>query len=296
MPAPQKIALSEKTAYFASASNVGLFQGPRGTVLIDSGNDAESGRKLLQALKAEDRTLAAVVLTHSNADHMGGAAFLASRTGAPIYSSRMEAAFCADPVLEPSFLWGGCPPPELRGKFFMAPACTARRLEDEPQLPEALAGMSVIDLPGHYFGQRGFLAEDVLFAGDALFGPESIAKHPLFFVYDFAAFLASLDRIQALAPRIVLPSHGRPTEDVTGICAANRTALQETVLAVRDACAAGGTADDILAGVADRYHIALDWAQYGLIGSTVRSCLVYLRERGELSADFEEGHLVWRRK
>jgi len=295
MPALQKITLGGNTAYFASASNVGLYQGPRGTVLIDSGNDAESGRKLLQALKAEERTLAAVVLTHSNADHMGGAAFLASRSGAPIYSSRMEAAFCADPVLEPSFLWGGCPPKELRGKFFMATPCAARRLEEQEALPEELAGMSVIDLPGHYFGQRGFLAEDVLFAGDALFGPESIAKHPLFFVYDFAAFFASLDRIQALAPRIVLPSHGAPTQDTTGICAANRSALQTSVRAVRDACAAGGIADEILVRVADKYGITLDWAQYALVGSTVRSCLVYLREQGELTAGFEEGRLVWRR-
>ncbi len=236
-----------------------------------------------------------MVLTHSNADHMGGAAFLASRTGAPVFASRMEAAFCADPVMEPSFLWGGYPPPELRGKFFMAPPCTAVGLEEQAEFPPVLAGLAGVDLSGHYFGQRGFLAEGVLFAGDALFGPESIAKHPVFFVYDVAAFLASLDRILAAAPRLVVPSHGAPTADVGAICAANRAAVQAVAQAVREACAEPAIGDEVLARVCARYGIDLDWAQYGLVGSTVRSYLVYLREQGQVAAEFTARRLLWRR-
>jgi glyoxylase-like metal-dependent hydrolase (beta-lactamase superfamily II) len=242
---------------------------------------------------------------------MGGAAFIASRAGVPVYASRIEAALCNDPLLEPSFLWGAFPPPELRGKFFMAPACAAVPLNvgaavsnAAVPLPAALAGLEVLPLGGHFFGQIGFLAEGareggILFAGDAVFGPESLAKHPLFFVYDVAAFLESLARIQNCGARVVLPSHGEATEDVAGLCAANRAAVERIAAAIIDACAStrdGASAEDVLALLCPRFGFELGWAQYALVGSTVRSFLVYLRALGELEAGFADGRLRWRRK
>lgn len=301
--------LAGRASYVPSPANVGLIDLPAGTVLVDSGNDAEGGRRLVKLLADTGRKAAAVLLTHSNADHMGGAAFAASRTGSPVYASRMEAAFCADPFLEPSFLWGGYPPVELRGKFFVAPSCAAAVLAPG-ELDGNLAGIVAVPLGGHYFGQLGFLCDGVLFAGDALFGEASLAKHPIFFVYDVAAFLDSLDRIVALAPLIVLPSHGEPTQDVASLAAANRAAVLRTAEAVLDACGPGGlkpgglksgglksggrTAEEILSSVAERFGIVLDWAQYALVGSTVRSYLVWLRDSGKATAEFSSSRLLWR--
>lgn len=298
--------LGERTAYVPSLSNVGVWDGPAGAVLIDAGNDAEAGRRLLKMLEAEGRRPAAVALTHSNADHMGGAAFIASRAAVPVYASRIEAALCEDPLLEPSFLWGAFPPPELRGKFFMATACATLPLDLDAALPTALAGLTVLPLGGHFFGQIGFLAGSehgggILFAGDAVFGPESLAKHPLFFVYDVAAFLESLVKIETSGAHLVVPSHGDPTEDLAGLCAANRAAVERIAVAVIDACAAssdgagGASAEDVLALLCPRFGIELGWAQYALVLSTVRSFLVYLRASGELEAVFADGRLRWRR-
>ncbi len=302
------VRLTERTAYLPSASNVGVIHTPIGLVLVDAGNDAEAGRRILKTLTAAGKSPAAILLTHSNADHIGGAAFIADRTGAPLYASAMEAAFCAHPSLEPAFLWGGLPPRELRNKFFIAKACAVKTIgpgsletlwrcgeADGAQSVSAQIDVEAIPLPGHFFGQLGFLADGVLFAGDSLFGAEAIAKHPLFFIYDPEAFFASLDLIQAKNAALVLPSHGKPTEDVSGLVAVNRTAAERMASAVRDACAVPASAEDVLARLRLRFAIDLGWAQYALVGSTIRSFLVYLRERGELTADFLEGRLVWRK-
>ncbi|GAB1484252.1 MBL fold metallo-hydrolase [Treponema sp.] len=300
------IQLSPVVAYLPGGANIGLFDGPSGSVLIDSGNNKDSARRILKAVNSYGRSLSAVALTHSNADHAGGAASLVERTGVPVYAQRMEAAFCVDPLLEPSFLWGGSPPAELRGRFFMAPSCAVEALPEPdralagallPSLPLALsqAGIRCLALPGHFFGQLGFMNDEVLFAGDAVFGPAIIDKHPIFFVYEVATFLESLDRIASSGVRIVVPSHGEATEDMGGLVAANRRAIDRIADSVLSACAAGQSAEGALSLVSENFGIELDWAQYALIGSTIRSFLVYLRSLGQIEAIFEGNHLIWRR-
>jgi glyoxylase-like metal-dependent hydrolase (beta-lactamase superfamily II) len=294
--------LTDRVAYLPGGTNIGLIdgEGAAGAVLVDTGNDKDSARRIQKAAEGYGRTVSAAVLTHSNADHAGGAAALIDRTGIPIFAARLEASICADPIVEPSFLWGGFPPAELRGKFFVSPPCAVVPfpfpLGDDPVvLDEPLSGLRALPLGGHYFAQVGFLADGILFAGDAVFGQESIAKHPVIFVYDVAAFLASLDRVAASGARMVVPSHGSPTEDIPALVAINRVSVERTADAVVSACAAASTAEAILRVVAAAFSVQLDWAQYALVGSTVRSYLVYLRELGKLEAIFEDGLLLWRR-
>lgn len=299
--------LREGVYYLPSASNVGFCEGPRSSVLIDSLNDADGGRKILKALEAAGKRVDAVALTHSNADHMGGAAFIASRVGGSVYASRMEGAFCADPLLEPSFLYGGYPPKELRGKFFIAPACPTSVLSPEAP-PEELENFQVIPLPGHYFGQVGYQFGGVLFVGDALFGDRVIEKHPVFFVYQVADFLESLERIRqwaaaqasvpispATPPPLVVPSHGEPTEDVGALVDLNRRTVERIAETLVELCERERSSEDLLSLFCERFSITLDWAQYALVLSTIRSYLVYLREQERLTAYFDHQRLLWKR-
>jgi glyoxylase-like metal-dependent hydrolase (beta-lactamase superfamily II) len=286
---------------------VGFCEGPRSSVLIDSLNDADGGRKILKALEGAGKRVDAVALTHSNADHMGGAAFIASRLGARVYASRMEGAFCADPLMEPSFLYGGYPPKELRGKFFIAPACPTSVLSPESP-PDDLENFQVIPLPGHYFGQVGYQYGGVFFVGDALFGERVIEKHPVFFVYQVADFLESLERIRRWAAAqastqgplsasspLVVPSHGEPTEDVEALVDLNRRTVERIVETLVDLCDRERSSEELLSLFCERFSITLDWAQYALVGSTIRSYLVYLREQERLTAYFDNRRLLWKR-
>ena len=85
--------------------------------LIDSGNDKEAGRKVRQRCSTKTT---AIYNTHSNADHIGGNQYLQNQTGCKVYAPGIECDFTRHPVLEPSFLYGGYPPNDLRHKFLMA--------------------------------------------------------------------------------------------------------------------------------------------------------------------------------
>lgn len=45
-----------------------------------------------------------------------------------------------------------------------------------------------------------------------------------------------------------------------------------------------------------KYGLVMDFEQYVLIGSTVRSYLSWLLNEGRLGASFKDGMLLWKRK
>jgi len=286
--------LGEHTWLLATGVNVGLWESPEGVVLIDSGGDKESGRQIRQALEEHGWILRLIVNTHSNADHVGGNAYLQKHTGCRIASTRLESAFITDPVLEPSFLWGALPFRELRGKFLEAkPSVVDLILPESGPIPGT--ALEAVPLPGHFLQMLGVLSPDgVLFAGDALFGEEILAKHPVFFLYDVAAHLSSLERLESLAVRWVVPGHGRPVSEVGALVAANRAALQRTAEAVSSFCSRPSGFEEILAELCRQFGIELDASQYVLVGGTLRAYLTWLCDRGVLSPSFEGGRMLWR--
>ena len=101
-------------------ANIGLYVHDGAAVLIDSGNDKEAGRQIAKLLNDRGWELRLIVNTHSNADHIGGNAFLQGKTGCRIAATAVESAFIENPFLEPAFLFGGFPFGDLKTKFLMA--------------------------------------------------------------------------------------------------------------------------------------------------------------------------------
>jgi glyoxylase-like metal-dependent hydrolase (beta-lactamase superfamily II) len=293
MPAWKPEQLGERTWLLPTGVNVGLWEDRGGAVLIDSGGDKEAGRQIRQVLEARGSPLRLIVNTHSNADHIGGNAYLQKQTGCQVAATRLEAAFIADPVLEPSFLWGSLPFRELRGKFLQAaPSAVGLLLSDSGPIPGT--ELEAVPLPGHYLQMIGVLTPDrVLFAADALFGEEVLAKHPVFFLYDVAGHLETLERLEGLAAEWVVPGHGRPVRAAGPLIAANRAALQRTGEAVAAACSAPRTFEEILAELCGRFAIELNPSQYVLVGGTLRAYLAWHCDRGTLRPSFAQGRMLW---
>lgn len=285
--------LAGDTWLVPSPANVGIVVTDGRATLIDSGNDEDAGRRLLKLIEAQGWELELIVNTHSNADHVGGNAFLQKRTGCRIAATAIEAAFVEQPWLEPTVLYGGYPMRALRNKFLQAkPSRVTDVIAEEGPVPGSR--LSTIALPGHFLGMVGVRTpDDVLFAADSLFSEKIIAKYPLFFLYDVEAHLATLDRLDATPAALYVPSHAEPAGDIGGLVAANRARVLETVELVADACSSGAAFEDVLAAVCDRCAISLDANQYVLVGSTVRSVLSYLVGRGRLAMEFGEGRLAW---
>jgi glyoxylase-like metal-dependent hydrolase (beta-lactamase superfamily II) len=295
MPHWEPERLGDRTWLLPTGVNVGLWEGDGAAVLIDSGGDKDAGRQIRQVLEARGWTLGLIVNTHSNADHVGGNAYLQKQTGCRVAATRLEAAFIADPVLEPSFLWGSAPMRVLRGKFLEAAASTVDlMIPDAGPIPGT--PLQAIPLPGHFLQMIGVLTPDrVLFAGDALFGEEVLEKHPVFFLHDVAAHLETLDRLSTLEADVVVPGHGRPVRGAGPLIAANRAALERTADAVAASCARPASFEDILAGLCGAFPIELNASQYVLVGCTLRAYLSWMADRGTLRPLFSGGRMLWER-
>ena len=122
------IPLTPHAYQLHGGSNAGLIvQGGR-AVLVDTGLDRDTAKKILRHIESLKITLAAVVITHAHADHCGGAATIRARTGAPVYAPALEADVVANPIWEPLYLYSGAlPPAELRHKFTLAEPCPVDR-------------------------------------------------------------------------------------------------------------------------------------------------------------------------
>lgn len=284
------IQAAEHTYYIESPAKIGLVQTGDTVALIDSGSDKEAGRKVRQHLDARGLKLSAIYNTHSNADHIGGNQYLQRQTGCAVYAPGVEAAFTRDPILEPSFLYGGCPPKPLRHKFLLAQPSDVQVLD-----PKACP-LEVIPLPGHFFDMVGYRTEDdVVFLADCLSSRETLEKYRVSFVYDVAAYLDTLDRVAAMEAALFVPAHAAATEDIAPLARYNRDQVYAVAEDLLDLLAEPLVFEEVLRRLFQRYRLTMDFQQYVLVGSTVKSYLAWLLDGGRVTAAFDDCRLLWRK-
>jgi glyoxylase-like metal-dependent hydrolase (beta-lactamase superfamily II) len=281
------------TYYIPWPANMGVYVRENRAVLIDSGGDKEAGRQILKLFREKEWNLTIIVNTHSNADHIGGNAFIQSKTGCPIAATRLEAAFIENPVLEPAFLYGGYPFKTLRNKFLMAkPSRLAHIIPSSG--PILNTGLTAFPLGGHYFDMIGVMTPDgVAFLADSIFSEEIILKYHIYFLYNLEAHLKTLQRLKGFEARFYLPSHGKLSTDISGLVETNLAKIGEIRHLVHTFCQTPCTFDEVLARVCQHYRIELNANQYVLAGSTIRSYLSYLADQGRLGTRFSEGRMLW---
>jgi glyoxylase-like metal-dependent hydrolase (beta-lactamase superfamily II) len=171
-------------------------------LVIDPAGDAGA---ILEAV--EERTVAAIVLTHKHFDHIGGVRDLIAATGAPLLAHERDAGDLSDPGTT-----GGA----MFGIDFTAPA-PDRVLADGNVVEAGALRAIVLHTPGHTPGGICLFVEDPagaaphLFSGDTLFAG-SVGRT------DFAGGSAR-DLAQSIASKLatlpaetlVHPGHGPDT-------------------------------------------------------------------------------------
>ena len=287
------IQVAPHTYYIQSPAKIGVVETSDGhVVLIDSGNDKEAGRTVRQHLDRQGWTLDAIYNTHSNADHIGGNAYLAKQTGCALYAPGIEAAFTQHPILEPALLYGGYPMKALRHKFLLAQESDAQLLTPE-HLP---AGFELIPLPGHFFDMVGLRTpDDVVFLADCLSSQATLDKYQISYVYDVAAYLDTLERVKEMHATLFVPAHANATEDIAPLAQYNIDKVNEIAGHILDFCAAPHTFEEVLQHLFTSYDLAMTFEQYALVGSTVRNYLSWLLDSEKLSANFADNRLLWQR-
>ena len=285
------IQISEHDYYIQSPAKIGLVKlNDTEVCLIDSGNDKDAGRKVRKLLDEHEWTLKAIYNTHSNADHIGGNKYLQGQTGCKIYAPGIECDFTRHPILEPSLLYGGYPCKDLRHKFLLAQESGAEYLTKET-LPE---GFELIPLPGHFFDMAGFRTpDDTVYLADCLSSRETLDKYQIGFIYDVAAYLNTLEKVKTLKARLFVPAHAEAAEDITELAQYNIDKVNEIADKIVSLCKGPLGFEVILQRLMTEYGLVMNFEQYVLVGSTVRSFLAWLKDTGRLNAVFEKNLLLW---
>jgi glyoxylase-like metal-dependent hydrolase (beta-lactamase superfamily II) len=150
------------------------------TIVIDPGPD---NRSHLDELERAAAPVAHVLITHHHEDHAEGAGAFAERVGAPLHA----------------WHWEG-----------------AERIKDGARFSAGGAELLAIHAPGHSADHVAFHAPDdsALFTGDTVVGRGTTFIDPP--DGDLARYLATLERLLALAPRTIYPGHGPVVLDAKG--------------------------------------------------------------------------------
>lgn len=191
--------------------------GGRSVAVVDPGPDVdEHVRALLRALEDADRVV--LLQTHDHPDHAGAVPGLAARLGAPALGA---------------------------GEGVVV-------LGDGEEVATDEGTLVAVATPGHAARHLSFHwpDADALFVGDLLLGAGDttwLGAYP----GCVADYLDSLDRVEALSPRVVYPAHGPPIRDVAGALERYRAHRAERIAQLRSALEArpGAGPDELVDAV-----------------------------------------------
>ena len=156
----------------ASINSYAFVEDDGSVTLVDCGLKRAPARIVagLRAIGRHPGDVRRIVLTHAHADHAGGAADLAARTGAPVAAHETDAEYVERgeiPPYDPSLRAGRLMTRLSRGGF--PPVAVGERLTDG-QVLDVAGGLRVVATPGHTPGHISLLHEPTatLITGDAV--------------------------------------------------------------------------------------------------------------------------------
>ena len=287
------IRVSENCYYIDCPSKIGIVKiSDTEVCLIDSGNNKDAGKKIRKILDANGWTLKMILNTHSHGDHIGGNKYLQDQTGCKIYAPTIECDFTNHTILEPAYLFGAYPPKELRNRFLVAEESNAEYLTTDV-LPD---GIEIIPLPGHFFDMVGFKTkDDVIYIADCLSSEQTLDKYKIGVIYDVKSYLETLESIKNMKAKCFIPSHAEATEDISYLAQYNINKVNDVISKILNLCKEPIIFEVLLQKLFNAYNLQMSLDQYALVGSTIKSYLVYLKEQGKIKATIENNQLLWQK-
>lgn len=288
------IQVGENTYYIANPVNVGLYVENGEAWIIDTGIDARVGKKIVQRLNENGWKPKAIINTHCHVDHVGANAWLQKEFNIPIYSNGMDCYFIENTILSSMALWGAFPPRLLQGTLFTSSdSKNVQSIYDAP-LPN---GFEIIPFSGHslyMFGLR--TPDDIVFTADELCNAQILEKYKIAFNYCVELYYKSLEDAEKLTAKLFVPAHGEPFTDIKEYVAINRKAVLQVHSLILETCRAPQNFDMLMQHIFNHYGLTLTFAQYAIVGSTIRSYLSWLLNDELIEPIIENNMLYWQTK
>lgn len=261
----------------------------------------ENGYYVIDPGSTEDRRgdieaqgkIKALLLTHSHSDHVLAARGLRSELGtfAPLY----ETPFIESPELREATTFGGYAPWDLIFHVEAVPV----QVDHAFRLPFKLDEIEAIALPGHTFGQVGYLTDSgVLYAADSFFGDKLLRSVVVPYFLDYETAMNTLEWLRDHARDFekLVPSHGPVVEGRRAIelLELNMKVLESLKERVISELKRELSVEELAARILVSGGAELTTGSIILSAVTIRSLLSRLLERGLVEVRPSEKGLLWR--
>ncbi|HOI18664.1 MAG TPA: MBL fold metallo-hydrolase [Candidatus Woesearchaeota archaeon] len=290
--------ISEGVYYIPNPANIGVVKdGEKSVILIDSGLDDDTGKKVLKLLEENGLFPKAIINTHSHADHCGGNRYIKEKTRAKIYAPEVESAIIQFPSLEPLYLFSGASPlKELQNKFLMAQPSDVDYVikRDERKLKFDEVELGIVPLPGHAPNQVGVEVDEVLFCADSLFSEDVLRRHKIPFYADIDRTKETLRFLRNSQYKFYVPSHAEPRGSLNELVDANLEAIDGVEKYLLEEFHGRKSTQQVLKDMCDHYKIDMRGIQqYYLMNTVAMAYLSSLHERGKLKVEVKDNSLFW---
>jgi molybdenum ABC transporter molybdate-binding protein len=263
--------------------NVGIVVGSRATLVVDTGLGPRNGEAVArEAAKASPNRDWYLAVTHVHPEHdLGAQAFPA---GTKMLRSAGQDRDIAEFGLQLANTFASQSP--ARAALLKDAAYRKTDIAFDQSYTLDLGGVRVHMTavgPTHTRGDTVFFVEgdDVLFAGDVVMSAFPAFASPYSSV---RAWLAALDRLEAMKPRIVVPSHGKLVD--AGMIARYRDYLRLVQSRAGELKARGASADDAARIIQTEMQAKYaDMAQPARIAGAARSAYAEAPSTGASSAE-----------
>ena len=112
---------------------------------------------------------------------------------------------------------------------------------------------------------------------------------------DVASFLDTLEKLRSIRADWYVPSHGDAVTRIDETAEMNQIAVLQTISCIMKILKKKPhTAEELLTEVANANGISMKLPQYVLIGSTLRSFLTSLYEKGRITYEIADNKMLWK--
>ncbi len=136
--------------------------------------------------------------------------------------------------------------------------------------------------------------DDVVYLADCLSSKETLEKYQIGFIYDVSAYLDTLEMVKTLKAKVFIPAHAEATDDIAPLAQININKVHEIADKILEICKDPIIFEKVLQQLFNDYGLLMNFEQYVLVGSTIRSYLSWLKDTGRMEVIFENGQLLWK--
>jgi glyoxylase-like metal-dependent hydrolase (beta-lactamase superfamily II) len=280
--------------------SIGVYLQDRKALLIDSGGDDSCAKDVNNALEAEGYEVSAIINTHCHGDHCGGNSFFQKRyPNLKTFAAYNEKFFIEDPLQAPRCFCGGAAPfAGLKNKYISPQKTSIITNVIAPYEDQTLTinetAQKIITLPGHTQGMVGVITPDnILYSGDALFGEETLRKHPILFYTDIAATLTSFTKLEQLSVDACALYHGGVIHNLPALVAQHREKILQTKDAVLDLIQKESSSIDALTQrIMQHFGIPDNLIAFTLTQTALKAYVTLLEEEKAVKLVVNKGLLV----